>query len=142
MKYTVVAVIMALTTGSALRAQSIVGTWQQTETTTCFAAELKESPTEQELLKDMGDNSSTSVAKLIRFDNKGRGDEAIFSAGKKKPGDKADFQYKINGNELMMLDKKSGIITMRFVIDELTESTLRIHDAVKDCETRSFARVK
>jgi hypothetical protein len=28
------------------------------------------------------------------------------------------------------------------VIDEVTESSLKIHDAVKDCEVKIFSRVK
>jgi len=34
------------------------------------------------------------------------------------------------------------MITQRFIIDELTENALKIHDAVKDCETRTFVRAK
>lgn len=53
-----------------------------------------------------------------------------------------NFQYKISGQELQFTDKKSGMITRRFVIDELTETSLKIHDAVKECETKSFIKVK
>ncbi len=52
------------------------------------------------------------------------------------------FQYKQVGQELAFTDKKSGLITKRFVIDELTETSLKIHDAVKDCETKAFVKVK
>lgn len=139
MKYFILIVFMIAF--AEIKAQSLVGTWQQIENKTCFESQLPESQTEKELLNDMGSNSKTSVAKLIKFDTKGRGEEGIFSKGKKKGSSKTAFQYKVNGNELLLLDKKSGIMTQHFVIDELSESTLQIHDAAKDCETRTFSRV-
>jgi hypothetical protein len=33
-------------------------------------------------------------------------------------------------------------MTQHFVIDELSESVLKIHDVEKDCESRTFSRVK
>jgi hypothetical protein len=123
------------------KSQTVVGTWQQSGETTCIQSELKESETEKELLPLMG-ASTTSVAKLISFDAKGKGKEGIFSAGTKKGSSMNDFQYKVMGQEIQFLDKKSGIITQRFVIDSLTENTLAIHNAMKDCEGRIFSRVK
>jgi hypothetical protein len=87
-------------------------------------------------------SSKNAVAKLIRFDKKETGEEGIFSQGNKKGTGMNSFRYNVKGNELRFLDKKSGIISQRFVIDELTESTLKIHNAMKDCEVRFFSRVK
>src|SRR6267143_1707557 len=140
MKYFLSVMVMAAFTIG--HAQSLVGNWQQMENKTCFERQLPESETEKELLPDMSSSSQTSVAKLIRFDAKSRGEEGIFSKGKKKGGSMTAFQYKVNGNELLLLDKKSGIMTQHFVIDELSESMLTIHDALKDCESRTFSRVK
>jgi len=134
--------IVLIVAFAEMRAQSLVGTWQQMENKTCFESQLPESQTEKELLPEMISNSQTAVAKLIRFDAKSRGEEGIFSKGKKKGSSMNAFQYKLNGNELLLLDKKSGIMTQHFVIDELSESTLKIHDAVKDCESRTFSRIK
>jgi hypothetical protein len=122
--------------------QSIQGTWQLTDTKTCFQSEMKESDTEKELESMMGSKSNTSVAKLIVFKKDGTGQEGIFSTGKKKGSSMNEFQYKVAGQELQFTDKKSGMITQRFVIDELTDNSLKIHDAVKECETKSFIRVK
>ncbi len=123
-------------------AQSIEGTWQQTESKTCFEANIKESDTEKELESAMHGNSASTVAKLIIFKKDGFGQEGIFSTGRKKGESMNTFKYKLAGQELSFLDKKSGIITYRFIIDELTATSLKIHDAVKDCETKSFTRVK
>jgi hypothetical protein len=139
MKYLVTAVGMLIV--MAGHGQTIIGTWQQSDEKTCIQSQTKESETEKELLPLMG-ASTTSVAKLISFDTKGKGKEGIFSTGVKKGSNMNDFQYKVSGQELQFLDKKSGIITQRFVIDSLTESTLAIHNAMKDCEARIFTRVK
>jgi hypothetical protein len=139
MKYLLSVMLMMMV--AFVQAQSIVGTWQQGDVGTCLQTELKESETEKELLPSMG-GTRNSVAKLIRFDAKGRGEEGIFSKGKRKGSSMNDFEYKINGQELQFLDKKSGIITERFIIDELSDSGLKIHNAMKDCEIRTFTRVK
>lgn len=125
-----------------LLSQSLTGTWQMTDSKTCFQADMKESDTEKELESMMGSNSKSSVAKLIVFKKDGSGQEGIFSAGKKKGSAMTPFQYKLSGQELLFTDKKSGMITQRFAIDELTETSLKIHDAMKDCETKAFVKVK
>jgi hypothetical protein len=122
--------------------QSLEGTWQLTDSKTCFDAEMKKSDTEKELEPMMGGNSNSSVAKLIIFKKNGAGQEGIFSTGKKKGSNMNNFQYKVSGQELHFVDKKSGMITQRFAIEELTETSLKIHDVVKECETKTFVRVK
>ena len=122
-------------------AQLIVGTWQQTAEKTCLQQNFKESETEKELTPLMGP-SGTTVAKQIVFTDKGSGSEGIFSKGVKKGSSKNEFRYAVRGSELQFLDKKSGLMTQRFVIDSLTESTMVIHNAIKECEARMFSRVK
>lgn len=127
-------------------AQSIVGTWQLTDEKTCFQSSLEETmqktDTEKELESQMGTSSASGVARLIRFDAKGKGEEGVFKKGKKKGSSMEPFRYQIQGSELQFLDKKSGMITERYVIEELTSSTLRFHDAKKDCELKAFRKVK
>jgi len=122
-------------------AQSLTGTWQLTNEKTCFQSEMKESDTELELKDAMG-ASRNSVARLLKLTNKGTGEEGIFSQGKKKGEKLNTFEYKVVGQELQFIDKKSGMATQRFIIDELSESTLRFHNALKDCEIKTFTRVK
>lgn len=121
--------------------QSLVGTWQLSDEKTCFQAEMKESDTERELRDAMG-ASRNAVARLIKFSAKGTGEEGVFSTGKKKGSGMTPFNYRMSGEELQFIDKKSGIATQRFIIDELSASTLRLHNALKDCETKTFIRVK
>jgi hypothetical protein len=128
------------------QAQSIVGTWQMTDEKTCFQSALSEtmnqSETEKELSSQMGSSSASSVAKLIRFDAKGKGEEGIFKTGKKKGSSMNPFTYQIRGSELQFLDKKSGMITERYIIEELSETTLRFHDAKKECEIKAFTKAR
>jgi hypothetical protein len=138
---TVFTLAFALIAGLAF-SQTIQGTWQMTDSKTCFQADMKESDTEKELESMMGGNSANAVAKLIIFKKDGSGQEGIFSVGKKKGTGMESFQYKVSGQELNFTDKKSGMITRRFVVDELTETSLKIHDAVKECETKAFTRTK
>jgi hypothetical protein len=121
--------------------QSLVGSWQLIEEKTCFQSEMKESDTELELKDGMG-ASRHSVAKVITFSKKGVYEEAIFSQGKKNGSDMRKFDYRITGQELQLLDKKSGMATQRFIVDELSASTLRFHNALKDCEVKTFTRIE
>jgi hypothetical protein len=133
--------MLALISGP-LFAQSIQGTWQMTNSKTCFQTEMKESETEKELTPMMGGTSASTVAKLIVFKKDGSGQEGIFSAGRKKGAEMESFKYTFSGQELNFTDKKSGMITRRFIVDELTATSLKIHDAMKDCESKEFTRAK
>lgn len=133
-------ILLSLTFAMA-KGQSIVGTWQLTDEKPCIEQQIEESDTEKELLKSFG-SSSSAVAKIIKFGPKGTGEEGIFSTGKKKGSNRESFRYRVQGNELQFLDKKSGMITERFTIDELTSSTMRFHRVGRDCEVRSFSRIK
>jgi hypothetical protein len=120
--------------------QSLVGTWQLTEEKTCFQSELQESSTELELKGAMG-ASREAVAKIITFNKKGTYEEGIYSQGKKRGSNVNKYDYRLTGKELQLLDKKSGMATQRFIIDELSASTLRFHNVMKDCEIKTFTRV-
>lgn len=134
--------LLALTTTTFFaNGQSIVGTWQLTEEKPCISQQIEEGETEKDLLRSFG-SSSSAVAKIIRFDSKGKGEEGIFSKGKRKGGDREAFRYQLSGNELQFLDKKSGIITQRFTIEELSSGTLKFYRVGRECEARTFTRVK
>jgi hypothetical protein len=133
--------VLVLTIAYASHAQKLIGSWQLTEEKTCFQSDMPESDTEKELTESMG-ASRNAVARIIIFDKKGSGEEGIFSQGKKKGSNMNSFKYQVVEQELQFLDKKSGMITQRFIIEELTETTLRFHNAQRDCEVKTFVRVK
>lgn len=121
--------------------QGLVGSWQLIDEKTCFQREMKESDTELELKGAMG-ASRQSVTRIITFSKKGTGEEGIFSEGKKKGSDVNKFSYRVAGQELQFVDKKSGMITERFIIDEVSTSTLIFHNSLKDCEVKTFTRIE
>ncbi len=121
--------------------QSLVGNWQLTDEKTCFQSNMEESDTEIELKDGMG-ASKQSVVRIISFSKKGTGEEGIFTQGKKKGSDVKKFDYRLTDQELQFLDKKSGMATQRFIIDELSANTLRFHNAIKECEVKTFTRVE
>lgn len=121
--------------------QSIVGTWQLTGQKPCIEQQMELSETEKELLPSFG-SSSQAVAALIHFDEKGKGKAGIYSEGNKRSKDKESLEYRLSGDELQFLDKKSGIIKERFVIDELTSIKLQLHRVDRDCEVRTYIRVE
>lgn len=121
--------------------QSIVGTWQLTDQKPCIEQQIELSETEKELLPNFG-SSNQSIAALINFDEKGKGKTGIYSEGRKKSKDKESIEYRLSGGELQFLDRKSGIIKERFVIDELTSVKLQLHRVDRDCEIRTYIRVE
>src|SRR6187551_608370 len=96
--------------------QALIGTWQLTEEKTCFQSQMKESDTELELKDGMG-ASRHSVAKIITFSKKGSYEEGIYSQGKKKGSNVIKYNYQVSGQEIQLMDKKSGMATQRYVID-------------------------
>lgn len=54
----------------------------------------------------------------------------------------SSFTYAVYNDELQIKDKKSGMITQRFVVEELSDGTLRMHRAERDCEVMIFSRIK
>ncbi|MFM7487739.1 MAG: hypothetical protein ACKO13_12575, partial [Cytophagales bacterium] len=69
---------------SASYGQGLIGTWQLTEEKTCFTTQFEKSDTEKELEQSMSKGSRTAVARIIKFEKKGTGEEGIFTKGKKK----------------------------------------------------------
>lgn len=133
--------VLCFVSGIYATGQSLVGTWQLTEEKTCFQSQLEESETEKELKGSMG-ASRNAIGRILTLDAKGRGQEDVKSQGKKKGSELSTFKYQQVGQELQFLDKKSGIITQRYIIDELSATTLRFHNALKDCEIRTYTRIK
>lgn len=120
--------------------QAIVGKWQLTEDKSCLESGIGKSDTELELESAMS-GSRNSIAKIIIFKKDGTGEEGVFAVGKKKGSGMSPFKYKIVGTELHLMDKKSGIISQRFIIDELGSATLSVHNALRECEKKVFTKI-
>ncbi|MBX7124634.1 MAG: lipocalin family protein, partial [Cyclobacteriaceae bacterium] len=122
--------------------QSISGTWQLTDEQSCLQTDMEESDTERELRGKMSSNGFSTVAKMLKLKSDGTGEEGVYSAGKKKGSGVRQFRYRVNGNELQYVDKKSGMITERYTIVEMTEGSLKLQPAGRDCGLRTFSRAR
>ncbi|HBK88427.1 MAG: hypothetical protein U0289_14810 [Cyclobacteriaceae bacterium] len=140
MKWIVVITLMLASVVS--RGQTIIGTWQLTSEASCLQTDSPLSDTEKELLPMMGGASQSNVARIIRFDAKGRGEESIFIAGRKKGADRMPFRYRVDNTQLQLLDTKSGMMTRGLVIDSLTQSVLIFHPSQRECEKKTFSRIR
>lgn len=145
MKNTILTVTLCLLTARVALAQSapLTGAWQISSERTCFQEQVgeAESDTEKELLSNFG-ASREGVARIIRFQENGTGEEAIFTVGKRRGEKMRAFRYRLNGNELLLLDKKSGMMTQKLIIEELSAGVLRFHLEAKDCEVKELTRIK
>jgi hypothetical protein len=135
-------ITMLTLAGLSAQGQTLVGTWQLTSEESCLQTDSPLSDTEKELLPMMGGSSQSSVARIIRFDAKGRGEESIFVAGRKKGADRLPFRYRISDSQLQLLDVKSGMMTRGLVVDSLTQSLLIFHTAQRECEKKTFSRIR
>lgn len=122
---------------------SLTGTWQIAEEKTCFLEQVQseESDTEKELLQGFG-QTRTSVARIIRFKSNGTGEESIFNTGRRRGEKLREFKYSLTGDQLLLLDKKSGLMTQKLIVEELSAGTLRFHIDGKECEIKSFTKIR
>ncbi|MCU0418206.1 MAG: hypothetical protein MUC38_00995 [Cyclobacteriaceae bacterium] len=145
MKNTMILAAVCWLTAHAGFAQSnaLPGTWQISAEKTCFQEQVSgaDSDTEKELLPHFG-ASREGVARIIRFHENGTGEEVIFTVGKRRSDKMHAFRYRVNGNELLLLDKKSGLMTQKLIIEELSAGVLRFHLGGKDCEVKELTRIK
>lgn len=123
-------------------AQSIMGTWQLVKQSNCIEDEISaESSTEQELLNDMKGQSGPT-AQVVRFKEKGAGEESSRILYKKKSANSKNFLYKHNGETLMILDKKSQTIAETYSVDKLSADSLILSNANRSCDIKIFLKIK
>jgi hypothetical protein len=123
-------------------AQPIQGTWQLVKTANCMDDKLQaDSDAEQELLDEMKGLSGPS-SRVVRFKEKGVGEESTRILNKKKTVNGKNFLYKMNGETLLILDKRSQTISDSYSIDKLTPDSLILSNATRACEIRFFVKIK
>jgi uncharacterized protein YwbE len=52
------------------------------------------------------------------------------------------FRYRVDNTQLQLLDIKSGMMTRGLVIDSLTQSVLIFHTSQRECEKKTFSRIR
>lgn len=122
--------------------QSLVGSWQLVNQTTCVDDDL--APLDQdteEVLNDMKSMSKPSTQVLMLKDNNS-GEESTKIISKKKSYNSKSFLYRHNDNSLYFLDKRSKTIIEGFTIEKISTDSLIISNATRACETKVFIRIK
>ena len=126
---------------SFANAQSLIGTWQLVNQTTCLSEEIDTEDAEtDELINDM-ESRSSGTNSVIRFKDNMSGEENIRMFESRKSSKLNSFLYKFDGSSLYLLDKKSKLLLGSYTIESFTSDSLIFSNAVRACETRVFVKV-
>ena len=139
---TVICVLLGFGISIALRAQSIVGSWQLVKETNCMEEQMStDNDSASNMLEDMKSMSSPS-AQVVTFKEKMTGEESTRVLTRKRSDNRKSFLYKFDGEMLLILDKKSQTITENFTVEKFTTDSLIISSSSRPCEIRVFSRIK
>lgn len=133
---------VALAVGmSGLHAQSIVGKWQLTSRSTCLDDDMETTEEEDELVSEM-ESRQSGTASVIEFKENKTGSENLRIMDKRKSTRTSSFLYKVDGEVLYLLDKKSRLLKGTFDIEKLSGDSLVFSNAARACETWILVRIQ
>lgn len=137
----ILVVIILMFFVSLTKAQSLIGTWQLVNQTTCLSDEIDAEDAEtDELINDMKSRSSGTNS-VIRFKDNMSGEENIRMFDSRKSSKLNSFLYKFDGSTLYLLDKKSKLLLGSYTIESFTSDSLIFSNSARACETRVFVKV-
>jgi hypothetical protein len=124
-------------------AQSILGSWQLIRQTTCAEDNLPtiESDSIQDLLNDMK-GMGMPAPQVVKFKEKGSGEESTKILNRKKSANSKNFLYKFDGEMLLLLDKKSQTITDSYEVNKFSSDSLIVSNYARPCETKIFLKIR
>lgn len=123
-----------------VQAQSIVGTWQLISQTSCIDNEIEADDEVDALVADMKSRSNGTNS-VIEFKDNNTGSESIRMIESRKSNKSSSFMYKVDGDLLYLLDKKSHLLIGSYEIERLTTDSLIFSNTARACETRVFAKI-
>lgn len=121
--------------------QSIVGSWQLVNESTCVDDNLTPDEETEDVLNDMKAMSKPSTQVLVLKDNN-TGDESTRIISKKKSYNSKGFLYRYSTSTLYFLDKRSKTIIEGFNVEKISADSLIISNTARVCETKVFVRIK
>lgn len=124
-----------------MQAQSILGTWQLTKQTTCLTSEIKMTNAEDSLLTDMKSRSGASQ-QIVKFKEKGAGEESVRILNKSRFKDGKTFLYRFDGESLHILDKKSRTIIESYQVEKMGGDSLIVSSIARPCDTKIFLKIR
>jgi hypothetical protein len=124
------------------QAQSIVGRWQLVKESSCVEDELSPDDAEtDDLINDMK-SMSGAAPQVLEFKDNNSGRESTKIISRKKSYNSKGFLYRLDGDGLYFLDKKSRTIIEGFTVEKLESDSLIITNSTRVCETKIFIRIK
>ena len=129
-------------TSDLLNAQSLLGTWQLVNESTCLESELESDNDSIEPLAQQMKSMSKPAPQIVTFKEKGAGEESTRILNKKKNANQKNFLYKFDGEMLLILDKRSQTLAESFTVDKLDSDSLIISNSARACETKIFIKIK
>ena len=126
---------------SYVAGQSLIGTWQLVNQTSCIDDELGEDEEDtQELLADMKSRNSGTNS-VIRFKDNANGEENVRMIGSRKSTRMNSFMYKFDGSNIYLLDKKSKLLLGSYIIESITSDSLIVSNAARVCDMKVFVKI-
>jgi hypothetical protein len=142
MKLNLIITITLATLTISGRSQSIIGHWQLVKESTCLEEQLPNDTSDTEdLVRDMK-AMNDKTPQIIKFTDHQSGEESTKILNTRKNVNTKHFLYKIDGNNLYILDKKSRTLAETYSIDSLQGDTLILSNSARPCETKVFVRIK
>lgn len=142
MKVLSIVMLAAFVVVAETKGQSLVGTWQLVEHTTCLESEMgEEDEATNDLLEDIRTRGSGTPS-VIRFKDDNSGDESIRLLDTRKSSKRNNFLYRYSEGKLYLLDKKSRLLVGSYDVDQLSADSLVFSEAARACETRIFVRIQ
>ena len=139
---TIALLVVFSTTFAKMKAQSLVGTWQLVQHTTCLEGALdSEDDATADLLEEIR-SQGKGTSSVIRFKADNSGDERIRLLDTRKSSKRNSFLYRYSEGKLYFLDKKSRLLVGSYDVDRLSADSLVFSDARRACETRTFVRLE
>lgn len=139
---TIACLLVLISLTMACQAQSIVGRWQLVNESSCVEDELSPDDVEtDDLVSDMKSMSGAG-SQVLEFKDNNSGRESTKIISKKKSYNSKGFLYRLDGDGLYFLDKKSRTIIEGFTVEKLESDSLIITNSARVCETKIFVRIK
>lgn len=132
--------LMSIAFGS--EGQSILGTWQLVKSTSCIENDLEPGTENEANLLDEMKQHSSPTPQVVRFREKGAGDESLRILNRKKTANARNFLYKVHEDVLLILDKRSQTISDSYNIDKLSADSLILSSSSRSCDIRFFVKIK
>jgi len=127
---------------SGVLAQSgnIVGNWRLINQSSCVGEAGDQVPENKSEIRR--DTSEAPLAgHVVTFKDNATGEEPMRILNSAKAAGSKKFYYKFNGDMLLILDKRSQIISDSYMVDKFTTDSLIISNASRPCETMIFVKI-